>query len=72
MAVTETNLSAQMRFQALARPELADQLLPLAQAFDEATAGFYADPQTVTAMQFLGAYARARMVYCEVTGEPLA
>ncbi len=42
-----------------------------ANAFDSASAGFYADPQTVHVAKFLGAWARARKEYCKYTGEPL-
>lgn len=33
--------------------------------------GFYSDPPTVTVKQFVGAWARAKRLWHEVTGEPL-
>ena len=47
--------------------EMAD----LADAFEDAAYGYWAEEQRVTAKQFLGHYARARKKWCEVTGEPL-
>ncbi len=34
-------------------------------------AGFYGEPQTVEAKSFLGAWARARRLWCDCTGEDL-
>ena len=43
-----------------------------ADALDAATHGyFFADPPTVSAPRFLGAWARARRMWCERTGESL-
>lgn len=66
-------LTARMRELALTHPDLATaaSLVETAQGFDDATDGFYAIPQTATVEQFLGAWARARRVYCEASGEPL-
>ena len=61
----ETNLGQKLRSTGL--PEHAD----LADKFDAATSGYYAEPQTVTAAQFLGAFARARKAWCAHSGEPL-
>lgn len=47
------------------------ELLEKAKAFREGVNGFYADPQTVTVQSFLGRWARARKLYCEITGSPL-
>lgn len=50
----------------------ADELRAKADELElKATSYYQDDPPTVTAPQFLGAYARARMAYCEVTGESL-
>lgn len=49
----------------------AEELREKAKAFDAAAAGFYAEEQTVGAKSFLGAYARARRLWCDITGEPL-
>lgn len=66
--MTETDLSKKMRALAEGHPR-SDELLEKAQAFDVAANGFYADPQTVPAPKFLGAFARAKMLWCEITGE---
>jgi uncharacterized iron-regulated protein len=42
-----------------------------AKAFDEATSGFYATPQTVKVGTMMAAWARARTTYCKFTGEDL-
>lgn len=49
----------------------AVELLEKANAFEIAARGFFASPQTHDVKQFLGAYARARKLWCEITGEPL-
>lgn len=43
----------------------------LAQAFNEATEGFYGEPQTVDVKTFMGHWTRARRAWCDYTGEPL-
>lgn len=68
--VTETELSAKMR--KLAETHLrGEELREKAEAFDIAANGYYADPQTCSAPKFLGCFARARKLWCELTGEPL-
>jgi predicted nucleic acid-binding Zn ribbon protein len=52
-------------------PEVAARLTKLAGELDEKGKGFYADPQTVSVQNFVGAWARARRAYCEAIGEPL-
>ncbi len=49
----------------------AQELTEKASALEEATAGFFGEPQTKTVKQFLGSWARARMLWCDCTGEPL-
>ena len=49
----------------------ADELREKAAAFDAAAKGFYADPPTVSAKAFMGAWARARRCWSECSGEPL-
>jgi hypothetical protein len=49
----------------------ADELREKASAFEAAATGFYGDPQTVPAKSFLGAWARARRLWSECSGEPL-
>ena len=69
--MTETALSKRMRAYALTHAPLPEGWLEAADAFDEATAGFYASPQTVSVKKFMGAFARARRMWCDQTGEPL-
>lgn len=49
----------------------AAELLDKAQAFEAATHGYFNEEPTHTAKQFLGAFARARRLWCDITGEPL-
>lgn len=67
----ETDLSKRMRTLADGGHSLAGELREKADAFDKAAAGFYAEKPSVTAPEFLGAYARARRLWCKLTGEPL-
>lgn len=66
-----TDLSKRMRALAAAGHARADELREKADAFDAATDGYFATPQTVSVARFMGAYARARKFWCEITGEPL-
>ncbi len=47
------------------------QLLAAAQAFEDASTAFYANPQTVTMAEFAVTWVAARRCYCEALGEPL-
>jgi hypothetical protein len=49
----------------------AGELREKADAFEAAAKGFYSDPQTVPVQKFMGAWARARRLYSECSGEPL-
>jgi hypothetical protein len=49
----------------------ADEIYAKADEFEHKAVGFYSDPQTVDVKSFLGAFARARKLWCELTGEPL-
>ena len=69
--MTETELSIRLRQWAKHNPDRAEEALEKAKAFDEATAGFYGEPQTVSITSFLGSFARARRFWCDVTGESL-
>lgn len=69
--VERTALSERMHKLADEGHERADELREKGQAFDDATAGFYAEPQTVTVQKFMGCFARARRLWCDITGEPL-
>jgi hypothetical protein len=42
-----------------------------AHAFNEAYAGIFSDPPTCTTPKFMGCWARARVAWCNYTGEPL-
>lgn len=69
--MSETNLGGRMLELAESGHERAEELRAKALAFETATAGFYGEPQTVDVKKFMGAYARARKLWCEITGEPL-
>lgn len=71
MTTTRTDLSKLMHALADGGHDRAAELREKADAFDVATAGMFAEPQTHTAKQLLGTWARARRVHCECTGEPL-
>lgn len=68
---TRTALSERMHALADTGHARADELREKADAFDAATAGYYSNPQTVDVRKFMGAFARARRAWCEVSGEPL-
>lgn len=67
----KTALSERMHALADSGHERADELREKADAFDVATAGFYAEPQSVDVKAFAGAFARARRLWCDCSGEPL-
>lgn len=67
----ETDLGKRMRALADQGHDRAEELREKADAFDKAAAGFYAEEQTVGAKSFLGAFARARRLWCDITGEAL-
>lgn len=69
--MSNTDLSDKMRELAARDPDHASELLNCADAFDTAVKGFYAEPQTHSVKQMVGAWARARRVWCECTGETL-
>lgn len=48
-----------------------DELRRKAAALRESTEGFWGEPQTVSAEDFLNRWAQARLLWCRVTGEPL-
>lgn len=49
----------------------ANELREAALSLESATAGFYAEPQTVPVESFVGSWARARRLWCDCSGEPL-
>lgn len=66
-----TALWQRMRVMAATGHELAAELTAKADALEQAATGFYAKEQTHGAKQLIGAWARARAVWCQATGEPL-
>ena len=64
-------LAEKMRDLAVSGHPRADELVEKALRFAQAIDGYYSEPQTVTTKQFLGAWARARRLWCDCTGEPL-
>ena len=71
--IVETTLSNKMRKLVADRGEedLPDGFARAAENFDKATNGYFANPQTVNAPSFIAAYAKARRLWCEATGESL-
>ena len=65
------SLPDKMRELAEVRKDLPPDWLEKAEALEEATIGFYSDPQTIGVKKFLGCWARARKMWCEATGENL-
>jgi hypothetical protein len=65
-----TPLGNKMRDLAKTHPQ-AQELTDTAKAFEDASVGFYSEPQTVSVKTFMGAYARARHLWCKLTGEDL-
>lgn len=69
---TPTDLSIKMRARADADGLPAThKLREHADKFDAANAGYWATPQTVNTMQFMGAWSRARRCWCDYSGERL-
>ena len=66
----EVNLADRMDALAKGHP-MSDELQAKAAALRDATEGFYGTPQTVDVRRFMGAWARARRLWCECTGESL-
>ena len=66
-----TDLSDNMRALADKGSPRAAELREKASAFDDATTGFYAEPQTVSVKTFMGCWARARRLWSECSGRPL-
>lgn len=71
MTITRTALSERMHALADTGHARSAELRDLAHKFDLATAGFHAEPQTCTVQKFMGCFARARRLWCDITGEPL-
>lgn len=60
-----------MRAYAAEHGEPREDWLTLADKFEATANGFYGEPKTHDVKQFLGAFARARRAWCDVTGEAL-
>lgn len=71
MADATTKLGDQMRALADTGHIRAEELREKAAAFDAGAIGFYSDPQTVDVKKFVGTFARARRLWCDITGESL-
>ncbi|WP_439392571.1 hypothetical protein ACRQ5Q_24425 [Bradyrhizobium sp. PMVTL-01] len=67
--LARTALSEKMHALADSGHARAAELREKADAFDAATQGFYAQPQTCTIQKFFGCFARARRLWCDITGE---
>lgn len=70
--MTDSPLAIKMRALAAAGHDHADELSRLADDMEAKAAGFYGQPQTATVAQMVGAWARARKLWCACTGESLA
>lgn len=68
--MTQTSLVDKMRALAESHPRGAE-LKEKADKLEAATTGFYSEPQTVDVKRFIGSWARARRLWCDITGEPL-
>lgn len=66
------DLPARMRERADADQLPADhELRTLADALDQALIDFFSAPRRITVRKVVAAWARARLVWCNLTGEPL-
>lgn len=64
-------LSPKLRSLAASGHPRADELLKAAEEMDAKEVGYFADPQTVPVASMLGAWARAKRLWSECSGEPL-
>ena len=72
MPVTELGSSLTDKMEELAKTHpRGEELRKRAAELREGIAGFYGEPQTITVQRFLGRWARARRLWCEITGESL-
>jgi hypothetical protein len=70
--MTDTDLSKKMLARAEADGLPTDHdMRTRAEEFNEATHGFYGDPQTCDIKKFMGCWSRARRTWCDYTGEVL-
>lgn len=68
---TRTALSERMHALADTGHARAVELREKADAFDVATAGLFTVPPTCSVPKMVGCFARARRLWCDITGEPL-
>lgn len=60
------------RMRALAKYHpMSNDLNAKADELEACTTGFFAEPQTVSAAKFMGSWVRARLLWCDCTGERL-
>lgn len=72
MAEVNTPLWEQMRARAeLDKLPSTHEMNITANVLEATSYGFYANPQTATVKQLVGAWAKARLVWSKYTGEPL-
>lgn len=69
--MSDDSLADKMRKLANEGHARAGELREQADAFETAAKGFYAEPKTVNVRRFVGAWAQARRLWCECSGEPL-
>lgn len=67
-----TELADKMRDLADKGHQRADELFDRANALDVAAAGFYGVIQTVSTNVFIGTWSRAKLLWCDCSGEPLS
>lgn len=70
MTTKQQNLADRMDRLAENHPR-GEELRKKAEELRRNTAGFFSEPQTVDVRQFVGSWARARRLWCEITGETL-
>ena len=70
--MTDTSLSEKMLARANIDGLPADhEMRTRATEFNEATKGFYCEPQICDVKKFMGCWSRARRTWCDYTGESL-
>jgi hypothetical protein len=65
------SLAGRMRDRAKTDYAHSFELIDMAAKLEAASAGFFGEDQTHSAQQLLGSWARARRLWCELTGESL-
>ena len=68
---SSNTLAKRMQAMAATDPANAAELRKHASALEAAAEGLYATPPTVSARAFIGTWARARVAWSRITGEPL-